>query len=125
MTPRGVRRVDELGASRVGCLLSALVLLVAGYVGVEYVGAEIDYRSLSSQVQRTAVAARETPDDGLVGQIRDKAAELGLPASAGAPSIRRPAQNRVTISVSYPDSITFFGRWHWVLDRRIQVDQSW
>jgi len=120
-----VTSANERGASRAGCLVWVVVLILAGYVGVGFVGAEIDYRSLSSQVQRSALAARETPDAGVAAQIREKAAELALPPAAGAPTIARPATNRVTISVVYADTISFFGRWHWVIDRRIDVDQSY
>lgn len=120
-----VAPLNDQGASRVGCLVGVVVLILAGYAAVEFIGAEIDYRALSSQVQRSALAARETPDAGVAVQIREKAAELALPPSAGAPSIARPGPNRVTISLAYPDSVSFFGRWHWVIDRRIDVDQTY
>lgn len=119
------RERDVQGASRVGCLLGILVLVLAGYAGVEVIGAEIDYRSLSSQVQRTARVAYETPDDVMAAQIRDKVAELGLPPSAGNAQIRRVPERRVQIDVAYPDTISFFDRFHWVRMRRIHVEQTY
>jgi len=122
---RRIRRLGEGGASRTGCLFGILILVAGGYVGVQLIGAEIDYRSLASQVQRTARVANETPDAGLQAQIRAKAAELGLPPSAGASTIEHPATNHVIISVQYTDSVTFFGKWHWVQGRRIHVEQAY
>ncbi len=113
------------GASRIGCLLSLIVLGLLGYFAVGFVGSEIDYRALTSQVQRSARVAHETPDPGLVAQIRAKAEELGLPRVAGAAQIQRPADNRIQISVQYPDTLTFFSRWHWVRTRRIRIDQTY
>lgn len=119
------RGADVRGASRVGCLLGIAVLLVGGYAGVEVIGAEIDYRSLSSQVQRTARVANETPDEAMAAQIRDKAVELGLPGSAGNAQIRRLPDRQVQIDVAYPDTISFFERFHWVRMRRIHVEQTY
>lgn len=113
------------GASRAGCLLAIAVFLVLGYGAVEIIGAEIDYRSLSSQVQRTARVARETPDEGMAAQVQAKAAELGLPPAAGAATIRRLPGDRVAITVTYPDTIWFFDRFHWVRNRRIHVEQAY
>jgi len=123
--PRGRRGLGDEGASRAGCLFAILVLVAAGYVGVQFIGAEIDFRSLSSQVQRTSRVANETPDAGLQAQIRAKAAELGLPPSAGSSTIERPAVNKVAITVQYPDTVKFFGRWTWVIGRRIHVEQTY
>lgn len=115
----------QAGVSRVGCLLSILVLILVGYAAVEFIGNEISYRGLAHQVQESARAAHETPDAGLAQQIREKAAELGLPASAGNATIRRLAGNRISITVQYPDTVTFFGRFHIVRGRRVDVEMGY
>ncbi len=106
--------------------MSGIVVgILVAYGAVQFVGTEIDYRSLASQVQRTARVAHETPDEGLAAQIRTKASELGLPPGAGRATIRRLPGNRISITVQYPDSLTFFGRWHWVRGRRIQIEYTY
>lgn len=120
---RRAGRLGEAGASRVGCLLGVLVGIVAAYAGVQFIGTEIDFRSLSSEVQRVARSAGDTPDEAIRNQITTKVTELGLPQRAGAATIRRLPGNRIQIALSYPDTLSFFGRWEWVWTRRIDIDQ--
>lgn len=118
-------RGTERGVSRAGCLTGIVIVFLLAYTAVQFIGAEIDYRAIASQVQRSARVAHETPDEGLAAQIKVKANELGLPPAAGRATIRRLSGNRISIAVQYPDSVTFFGRWHWVRDRRIQIEYNY
>ncbi|MDX1578773.1 MAG: hypothetical protein R3266_09815 [Gemmatimonadota bacterium] len=115
----------EAGASRIGCLVSILLFVLVGYAAVEFIGAEVTYRDLLHEVQESVRAAYETPDREITRRIREKAEELDLPASASTPTIRRLADNRITVTVQYPDTITFFDRLHIVRDRRISVEGSY
>jgi len=113
------------GASRVGCLLSLVVLLLGGYFAVLFAGGEIDYRQLQTEVQRQAMLAAEQDDESIRDAIAGRALELQLPAAAGRATIRRFPGNRIQIGVTYPDVLDFFGQWQWVRNRRIQVDQTY
>lgn len=113
------------GASRVGCLLGILFLVLGGYVGIQFAGTEIDYQTLKSEVEDLARVADETGDAGIREAIQNEAARLELPAAAGRPAIRRVPPNRIQITVQYPDSLSFFDRWYWVRQRRIDVDQTY
>jgi len=115
----------QAGASRVGCLLGILLLVLAGYVGVQFAGTEIDYQTLKSEVEDLARGAGETGDTGIREAIQNEAARLELPATAGRSTIRRMPPNRILITVQYPDSLSLFDRWHWVRQRRIDVDQTY
>ena len=115
---------SERGASRVGCLLGILLLVVAGYVGVLLVGTEIDYQQLKAEVQTQAALAAERDDQAIREALAAEASRLGLPAAAGQPQIRRFPPSRIQIIIQYSDPIDFFGQWQWVLDRRIQIDQT-
>ncbi len=113
------------GASRVGCLVGLAILVVVGYVAVLFAGSEIDYRQLQSEVRQQAGLAAELEDQEIRDAIAAQAAELQLPAPAGRATIRRLPGDRIEIVIQYPDAIDFFGRWQWVLNRRIQIDQTY
>lgn len=115
----------QTGASRVGCLLGILFLVLAGYAGIQFAGTEIDYQTLKSEVEDLARAARETGDATIREAIQNEAARLELPAAAGNPVIRRVPPDRIQITVQYPDSLTLFDRWYWVRERRIDVDRTY
>jgi len=115
----------QRGASRIGCLLGILFLVLAGYAGVQFAGTEIDYQTLKSEVEDLARVARETGDAAIREAIANEAARLGLPAAAGRPAIRRVPSNRIQITVQYPDSLTLFNRWYWVRQRQIAVDRTY
>ncbi len=108
-----------------GCLLSLLILVLAAYAAVQVAGSEIDFRALQAEIQSQARLASESTDQALATAVAEKAAELELPAVAGRASIRRLPGHRIQIVVQYPDTVTFFHRWHWVRNRRIQIDQTY
>ena len=122
---RSGEMTSTAGASRIGCLLSLVVLVLAGYFAVLYAGSEIDYRQLQSEVQDRAAEAGDLDDQAIRQAIAARAAALQLPAAAGQATIRRFPGNRIQISISYPDALDFFGQWQWVRNRRIQVDQTY
>ncbi|MDX1393005.1 MAG: hypothetical protein R3195_01395 [Gemmatimonadota bacterium] len=115
----------QTGASRVGCLLGLLLLLVGGYAAVQFAGSEFRYRSLVDVVQREANLAAEQDDESIRQTIAEEAARLQLPPTAGRPTIRRFPGGRIEITIQYPDPVEFLGRWEWVLNRRIQIDQTY
>jgi hypothetical protein len=119
------RPVGAAGASRTGCLLGILILIVGGYVAVLVAGSEIDYRQLASEVQRQAGLAAEREDQDIREAIAARVGDLQLPAAAGQATIRRFPENRIQIIIQYPDPIDFFGQWQWVRTRRIQIDQTY
>ena len=120
----GDMRTDS-GASRVGCLLGLLLLLLGGYAAIQFAGHEIDYRQLQGEVQTQAAMAAERDDQTIREAIAGRAADLQLPAAAGQALIRRVSGDRIQITVQYSDALDFFGRWQWVLNRRIQIDQTY
>jgi hypothetical protein len=113
------------GASRVGCLLTLLILIVGGYAGVLVLGGEIDYQQLRTEAQRQAGLAGEMDDDAIRMSIATRARSLRMPDSAARPAIRRFPQRRIQIIIQYAEPIDFFGKWQWVRDRRIQIDQTY
>lgn len=113
------------GASRIGCLLFLLLAIVAAYVGVVYVGSEIDYRSYVSEAERQAGLASEHTDEEIRTTLQRRADELGLPPVARRVDIRRSPGRRITIAAQYPDTLTFLERWHWVRPRRIRVEATY
>ncbi len=115
----------QSGASRVGCLLAILILVLVGYGAVQFVGKEIDYQTLRSEAQDLARQALDTPDQTIREGIQNEASRLELPVSAGHPTIRRTPPNHIQITIQYPDSLTLFHRWYWVRQRRIEVDLTY
>lgn len=119
------RGTSTRGASRVGCLAALLLVILAGYVTVVYLGSEIDYRSYVSEAQRQAGLASEFTDEEIRAALQRRAAELGLPPVAQRVEIRRSPGRRITIAAQYPDTLTFLDRWTWVRPRRVRVDTDY
>jgi len=115
---------NSRGEVRVGCLLFVLLLGVAAYVGVVYVGSELDYRTLAGEAQRRADLAAEESDEEIIAILQRRAAELGLPPQAGRFDIRRMPGNRIKITAAYTDTLTFLNRWDWLRPRRIDIEQA-
>jgi len=109
----------------VGCLFALLILMVAGYAGILVLGGEIDYQQLRTEAQRQAGLAGEFDDDAIRMALATRAQSLHLPASAARPAIRRFPQGRIQIIIQYAEPIDFFGKWQWVRDRRILIDQTY
>lgn len=116
--------IDSRGKTRVGCLLFVLLIIVAGYVGVQYVGAEFDYRSLRGEVQRQAGLAAQMTEQEILRVLQVRVRELGLPQQAERLEVRRLPGPRIQITGHYSDTLRFFNRWEWVLPRRINHQQA-
>jgi hypothetical protein len=115
---------DSSGKVRVGCLLFVLLIAVAAYVGVVYVGSEFDYRSLRGEVQRQAGLAAQMTDQEVLRVLQVRVRELGLPQQAERLEVRRLPGNRIRITGHYSDTLRFVNRWEWVRPRRINVEQA-
>jgi len=118
-------RSGETGVSRAGCLATLALFLLGLYVGAGFVESEMDYRKLQSTVLQHARFAAEEPDQTIRTGLQTRAAELGLPSVAGQPTIRRFPESRIQIIIRYPEVHDFFGRWQWVRNRRIAIDQKY
>ncbi len=105
--------------------MSLLILIGAGYFGVVYVGSEVDYRSLSNEMQRQAGMAGELSDQEILQNLQRQVRDLGLPTAAERIDILRQPGDRIILSTQYPETLTFFGRWEWNRTRRIRVEQSY
>lgn len=116
--------MDSHGKTRVGCLLFVLLVVVAAYVGVAYVGSEFDYRSLRGEVQRQAGLAAQMTDQEILRILRLRVRELDLPQQAELLEVRRLPGNRIQITGHYSDTLRFFNRWEWVRPRRINIQQA-
>jgi hypothetical protein len=115
---------DSRGKTKVGCLLFLLLVGVAVYVGVVYVGSEFDYRSLRGEAQRQAGLAAQMTDQEILGTLQQRARELGLPEEAQRLEVRRLPGNRIEITGRYSDTLRFASRWEWVRPRRINIQQD-
>ena len=115
---------NSRGEVRAGCLLFVLLLGVAAYVGVIYVGSEFDYRTLAGEAQRQADLAAQESDEEIFSSLQIRAQELGLPPQAQRFDIRRMPGNRIRITGAYTDTLTFLNRWDWLRPRRIDIEQA-
>ncbi len=106
-------------------MLFVLLLGVAAYVGVIYVGSEFDYRTLAGEAQRQADLAAQETDEEILSALQLRAAELGLPQQAQRFDVRRMPGNRIRITGAYTDTLTFLSRWDWLRPRRIDIEQAY
>lgn len=116
--------IEERGGVRFGVLLFLVVLGAGFYVGVGVVRSEFDFRSLQKSVERQVGLAESTSDDDIRGVIVDRMRELGLPSSAERVQVQRLAGGGAVVSLAYPDTVTFLGRWDWIRIRRIRIRGS-
>jgi hypothetical protein len=115
---------DSRGKVRLGCLLFLLLVAVAGYVGVLYIGSEFDFRSLRGEAQRQAGLAAQTTDQEILNILQRRARELDLPQQAERIEVRRLPGDQIRITGHYSDTLRFFNRWEWIRPRRINVQQA-
>ncbi len=91
------------------------------YAGVLILASEMDYRSLQETASREARFAETKTDEEIRREVLAKVEELELPPSAHAVRVHRLGDGRVQVSLAYPDTIRFLGRWEWVRLREIAV----
>ena len=97
----------RVGASRLGCLLTLLVLSIAALLGLDY--AELYYRNYVYQdAMRQAVRFAGRNDDArIVRGLRAKADSLDMPPEAKELTVTRshaPAR-RIEIGAEYVDTV--------------------
>lgn len=109
------------GAVRPGCLLGLLLVGLGVYAGAKFLGSEMDYRSVQEVASREARLAESKTDQEIREEVLAKVQELGLPPSAHDVRVRRLDNGRVRVSLAYPDTLRFLGRWEWVTLREISV----
>jgi hypothetical protein len=116
---------NSRGEIRFGCLLFVLLLGVAAYVGVIFVGSEFDYRSLAGEAQRQADLAAQETDEEILAALQRRVRELELPPQAARFDVRRMPGDRIRITGTYTDTLTFLDRWDWLRRRRIDIEQAY
>lgn len=118
-------RVGARGEARPGCILFLLLVAVATYVGVVFIGSEFDYRSLGTESRRQAGLAAESSDDEIRGAIQEKARSLELPEAAQTVGVRRLPGNRINVLIRYADTLTFVGGLEWIRPREVRIEGSY
>lgn len=101
--------------------MGLLLLAAAVYAGAMVLGSEMEYRSLQETASQQARLAETNTDEEIRQAVVAKAGELELPATAHDVQVRRLGSGTVHVSLAYPDTVRFFGRWDWVRMRRISV----
>lgn len=109
------------GGVRPGCLLVLLVAAVAVYAGIKVLASEMDYRSIQETAFQEARLAETKTDEEIRRVVLAKVADLELPPSARQVRVERLSGGRVHVSLAYPDTVRFFGRWEWVRPRQVSV----
>ncbi|MFQ5678659.1 MAG: hypothetical protein ACE5HP_04300 [Gemmatimonadota bacterium] len=82
---------------------------------------EIDFRSLQNRAEQEARISETRSDDEIRQTLVARARELGLPRTAERVGIQRFPGGDALITIAYPDTVTFLGRWSWIRMRRISV----
>lgn len=111
----------QRGSARTGCLFGILLLTLGVYAAIQILASEMDFRSLQRAVEQQARYAETRTDQEIRQDLVTRVRELGLPRSAENVVVRRMLGDGVLITVGYPDTVSFFGRWHWVRQRQISI----
>jgi hypothetical protein len=88
------------GASRIGCLLGALLLVTVVYFGVNIGEVFVRYYRFRDAMQQEARFAQTRDDETIQRHLQAFADSLDLPEAAGRVIVRRSA-NRIVISSNY------------------------
>lgn len=122
-SPSGRILRSATGASRAGCLLLVALGLVAVHVGIVFLGAELDYRSIRGEASRQAARAVDQNDEDIRAALVARADALGLPPSASDITIQRRLGSVISIRFGYADTLTFAGRFDWLRRRQIVLEE--
>ncbi len=99
---------SRLGKSRVGCLVSILVMVLIGYTAVNVGTVYYRYWRLLDTMKQQARMAPGLDDDVILRRILAEVEELKLPDDARRVRIQRLARPReIRITTSYPDTLVF------------------
>jgi hypothetical protein len=94
---------DTHGKSKMGCLLTLLVLAVVVYYGVGAGGHLFKYARFVEEMRTQAGLATNIDNATIQRRLLAKIEELGLPSEARRLTIRRTARPReIVIRTSYP-----------------------
>lgn len=100
--------VTRRGASKLGCLVTTLLVVAAAYFGFGI--AEVYFRAYRYEdaMKTQARFAQQIPDDAMRRHLRTVADSLGLPEEAGMLRIRRTS-SKFEISAEYHENIELPG----------------
>ena len=102
-----LRPLGQRGASRYGCLITILLVVVASYYGVDIGGVYLRYWQMLDEMRSVARLAPNLDDDTIQRRLHAKAEALDLPAQAHRFAIRRSSRPRgIQISTSYAETVT-------------------
>jgi hypothetical protein len=97
--------VAREGLSRLGCLVSVLLLAIIAFVGREAGGVYWNYYRYSDALEQEARYGASRTDDEIRRRLVALADSLGLPAEANLRLEVRRSGNRLTIETAYTDRI--------------------
>lgn len=100
--------VIRRGATKLGCLVTTLLVVAAAYFGFGIAEVYIRAYRYEDAIKTQARFARQIPDDVMRRHLRTLADSLGLPEEAGALRIRRTA-SKFEISAEYHEMIELPG----------------
>lgn len=90
------------GKSRVGCLLTLLVITIGIYYSVPVVTIYVDYWRFKEEMKTQARLAPSIDNASIRRRLRQKAEDLGLPEEAKQVTIRRTLRPReILITTTY------------------------
>lgn len=92
------------GAGKLGCLLAILLLVTAGYFGVNIGEVYLRYYEFRDAMQQEVRFARSRSDDDIRRRLAALADSLGLPDEAARVSVRRSA-NVIRIRSEYVELV--------------------
>lgn len=102
-------------------MLGIILLAAAVYAGALILGSEFEYRSMQEAVSQEVRLAETKTDEEILEALLTKAAELDLPPSARNIRVQRLPDGGAHVTLAYPDTIRFLGRWEWVQLRQISA----
>jgi len=109
--PRSRRTRSLAGKSRVGCLVTLLILAGVGYYGYTLGGVYLRYWRFKEAIKSEARLAPSLDDAAIRRRLRSRAEELGLPEEAQLLKIQRrlrPREIRISTTYDEPVDLLFF-----------------
>lgn len=102
----GARWRDRRGKSRLGCIVTLLLIALGLYYGIPIGSVYFRYWRLNQEIKTQARLAPSIDNATIMRRIRRKVEELGLPDEAKEISIRRTLRPReIVIKTSYEETI--------------------
>lgn len=97
---------DRRGVTRIGCLLTLLVVVTVAYFGIPIAGMYIRYIRFENEMQSQASFAPSIDDGTILRRLQQKITELGLPDEARRIQINRTTTPReIRIATSWSENI--------------------